>query len=329
MASSLFSFYSNAVSSAASRRDAMSGQRSSRTRRSASIVAASRSSSRSSTSPTSTKTKKPSSPSLPTLALPSLSFSFSLPKVVLPTFSSSSSGKAKVARAKEKLLSVIADSERGTKTASAASAGGTGDVQGPSRADVEAAIDELYAVAPRSCLFPSEKEISGRWRLVWTSEREVLWLIENSKKVFGANIGEVFQTLSLSSPSPSSSSSEENKGEARPELMNEVVFPPGGLFVVNSSAKVRGSDSSSGSDKVKGKGKENVAVGTRVDFKFSSARLDVAKVVDEDTGEFAPSFSLPLPPFGRGWFDTVVVDDVRIARDVRGDTLICVRDDDE
>jgi len=241
------------------------------------VVAAARSSSSTSTS---TSTKKPSAPSLPTLKLPSLSFP------TLPTFYS----KAKVTEAKDKLLELIAESERGTKAT-------------PSRSQIEAAIDALYSVAPRSSLFPTESQISGKWRLVWTSEREVLWLIENSKRIFGANIGEVFQTLELS----------EN---AKPQLKNEVVFPPGGLFLVNSSAKSRSEEDQE---------KKNT-IGTRVDFKFSAARLDVAKVVDEATGEFVPRFSLPLPPFGQGWFDTVVVDEVRIARDVRGDTLICVRE---
>jgi hypothetical protein len=37
--------------------------------------------------------------------------------------------------------------------------------------------------------------------------------------------------------------------------------------------------------------------------------------------------SVPLPPFGRGWFDNVYVDrDMRVARDSRGDTLVVVRD---
>lgn len=33
-----------------------------------------------------------------------------------------------------------------------------------------------------------------------------------------------------------------------------------------------------------------------------------------------------FPPLGKGWFDTIYLDkDIRIAKDVRGDTLIVAR----
>lgn len=126
----------------------------------------------------------------------------------------------------------------------------------------------------------------------------------------------MFQTLSLAESDDNNEEKPKPKSKT-PALINEIVFPPGGSFVVNSGARAR--------ESVENK----ETAGSRVDFKFSGARLDVAKV-DKETGECAPAFSLPLPPFGQGWFDTVIVEggpgcDLRIARDVRGDTLICVR----
>lgn len=261
---------------------------------------------RPSSSPSSTSTSRPSPRSTAAAAAAKKNAPLPFPSLpALPALPKFYSG-AKLSRAKAKLLDLVSRSERGTSPS------------GPSREEVEAAIDELYAAAPRSALFPLEKNpagIDGKWRLVWTSEREVLWVISNGKRLFGVEeVGEVFQTLSLAN-----NNSGDDGGKSTtttPALVNEIVFPPGGSFVVNSNAQARGPGTS---DKEKG------TVGSRVDFKFSGARLDVAKV-DKKTGECSPAFSLPLPPFGQGWFDTVVVDgDLRIARDVRGDTLICVR----
>lgn len=78
-------------------------------------------------------------------------------------------------------------------------------------------------------------------------------------------------------------------------LQNVITFPPDGAFLVNSGISIAG-------DK-------------RVDFKFNEAALKV-------NGN-----KIPFPPFGQGWFDTVYMDeDIRVAEDVRGDTLIVQRD---
>lgn len=54
----------------------------------------------------------------------------------------------------------------------------------------------------------------------------------------------------------------------------------------------------------------------RVDFAFTGARLLLPQ-----------GRTLHLPPFGKGWFDNVYVDDVyRVARDSRGDMLVVMRD---
>eukprot|EP00466_Bigelowiella_natans_P004429 jgi/Bigna1/129782/aug1.9_g4490 len=54
----------------------------------------------------------------------------------------------------------------------------------------------------------------------------------------------------------------------------------------------------------------------RCNFVFTSAEVKYAN--------FGP---FRLPPFGRGWFETVYMDsDLRVARDIRGDTLIVMKD---
>jgi len=54
---------------------------------------------------------------------------------------------------------------------------------------------------------------------------------------------------------------------------------------------------------------------SRVDFSFTSASLRLSN-----------GWTIPIPPFGRGWFDDVYVDTdggYRVSRDSRGDTLVC------
>ena len=81
-------------------------------------------------------------------------------------------------------------------------------------------------------------------------------------------------------------------------LRNEVVFSNGNTFVVDSVIEVTDE--------------------TRVEFRFTKAALNLLAPAEA---------SLPLPPFGRGWFDNVYVDgELRVARDSRGDTLVVVRD---
>jgi hypothetical protein len=81
-------------------------------------------------------------------------------------------------------------------------------------------------------------------------------------------------------------------------LQNVITFPPEGAFIVESSAFSSPNNNH------------------RVDFKFKSASLALPK-----------GKKLTFPPLGKGWFDTVYLDkDIRIAKDVRGDTLIVARD---
>ena len=88
-------------------------------------------------------------------------------------------------------------------------------------------------------------------------------------------------------------------GDAR-RLRNEVIYQRGNteiVFTVDASIE-------SVSEK-------------RVRFAFTSASI-----------RFGDFVRVPIPPVGEGWFENVYVDeDIRVSRDSRGDTLVCVRDD--
>ena len=152
------------------------------------------------------------------------------------------------------------------------------------RAEMEAAVDALIASrgnGGRANTRPSV--LTADWRLAWTSENETLFLLEKFPGGVGrAPITQAYQRIDVDAGT----------------LRNEVVFSNGNAFVVDSVIEVTDE--------------------TRVDFRFTGAKLNLAAPVEA---------SLPLPPFGQGWFDNVYVDgELRVARDSRGDTLVVVRD---
>lgn len=183
---------------------------------------------------------------------------------------------SRVAAAKKELRSLVDRSRRGTDA-------------GVPRKAVEAAVDALIEAAGPGRKPATAQEVSATWRLTWTSEKEVLWLIARAPSLFNTTVGDVLQSLDL------------RADPAAGTLSNAVEFPPAGLFLVASTAAVAA-----------GRARADPL---RVDFRFTAASLD------------CPLGLVPLPPVGKGWFDNVWADsDLRIARDVRGDTLICARD---
>eukprot|EP00271_Cylindrocystis_brebissonii_P005644 TRINITY_DN17803_c0_g1_i1.p1 TRINITY_DN17803_c0_g1~~TRINITY_DN17803_c0_g1_i1.p1 ORF type:complete len:306 (+),score=33.33 TRINITY_DN17803_c0_g1_i1:185-1102(+) len=77
-------------------------------------------------------------------------------------------------------------------------------------------------------------------------------------------------------------------------LRNIITFPPTGAFEVDASIEI--------------------ASDQRVNFRFQSARIKTE------------SRSFGVPPFGRGWFENVYMDeDIRVSKDSRGDVLITER----
>eukprot|EP00878_Enallax_costatus_P003582 GHUV01003796.1.p1 GENE.GHUV01003796.1~~GHUV01003796.1.p1 ORF type:complete len:213 (+),score=29.55 GHUV01003796.1:118-756(+) len=132
--------------------------------------------------------------------------------------------------------------------------------------------------AHRDVITTDSKLLSATWKLLWTTEKETLFILKNAP-IFGTKAGDVYQVIDV---------------EAK-RLQNVITFPPSGAFIVDSSISVEGPQ--------------------RVNFKFNSAKL---KTASRDFG---------VPPFGQGWFDTVYCDGtIRVAQDIRGDTLVVVND---
>ncbi|PRW59761.1 cytochrome P450 [Chlorella sorokiniana] len=122
-------------------------------------------------------------------------------------------------------------------------------------------------------------KLSATWKLLWTTEKETLWILKNAG-LFGTAAGDVFQVVDV-------------EGGL---LQNVITFPPEGAFIVDSAISTAGPQ--------------------RTQFQFNAA-----------TVKLPAGRKLPLPPFGKGWFDTIYVDDrIRVAQDSRGDMLVVARD---
>ncbi|KAI5647412.1 hypothetical protein M9H77_33417 [Catharanthus roseus] len=126
--------------------------------------------------------------------------------------------------AKNHLLSIISDQDRGLKTQS-----------DPEK--LESIIQAIDAVADvgRDTI-TTGSSLSATWRLLWTTEKEQLFIIKNAP-VFGTKAGDVLQIIDV-----------ENKS-----LNNVITFPPDGVFFVRSTIEIASSQ--------------------RVNFRFTSAVL--------------------------------------------------------
>ncbi len=174
------------------------------------------------------------------------------------------------------------------------------------KAQVFALVDELRA-QPQQQSFTEASLLSATWQLLWTSEQETLWILNNAG-LFGTKAGDVFQVIDVPTSRlqvlpwgvsqlgsvrgwpavlPRQSLGHASVGPAiaecadshhrmrpraatRPCTQNVITFPPEGAFVVDSSIHVDGPQ--------------------RVGFKFSAAKLQLPQ-----------NRVIPVPPFGQGW----------------------------
>ncbi|KAL1213559.1 putative plastid-lipid-associated protein 11 [Cardamine amara subsp. amara] len=168
-------------------------------------------------------------------------------------------------RAKRDLLELISDQDRGLRTQKDAT-----------KLDAIVNAIEAMAVIGRSSTTTGDS-LSATWRLLWTTEKEQLFIIEKAG-LFGTRAGDVLQVI-----------------DVKQRILNNVItFPPDGVFFVRSGIEI--------------------ASPQRVNFRFSSAVLR------------GRNWEIPLPPFGQGWFENVYMDDeIRVAKDIRGDYLIVDR----
>ncbi|KAK2650683.1 hypothetical protein Ddye_018172 [Dipteronia dyeriana] len=127
--------------------------------------------------------------------------------------------------AKQDLLSLIADQDRGLKTQ-----------KDPSkRSSIIEAIDAL-AVLGKDTVTTTADSLSATWRLLWTTEKEQLFIIEKAY-LFGTQTGDVLQVIDVD----------------KKVLNNVITFPPDGVFFVRSNIEIASSQ--------------------RVNFRFTSAVL--------------------------------------------------------
>ncbi|XP_031269696.1 probable plastid-lipid-associated protein 11, chloroplastic [Pistacia vera] len=167
--------------------------------------------------------------------------------------------------AKQELLNLISDQERGLKTQ-----------KDPAKLSAIIKAIDAMAVIGRD-MVTTDNSLSATWRLLWTTEKEQLFIIEKAN-LFSTQAGDVLQVIDV------------EKGV----LNNVITFPPDGVFFVRSDIEI--------------------ASPKRVNFRFTSAVLR------------GKSWEIPLPPFGKGWFESVYLDDdIRIAKDIRGDYLVVNR----
>ncbi|XP_027334817.1 probable plastid-lipid-associated protein 11, chloroplastic [Abrus precatorius] len=138
--------------------------------------------------------------------------------------STCSSVTAQSRSAREHLLTLIADQERGLRT----------QKDPTQRAAIVEAIDTMAVVGSGSVT--TGDSLSGTWRLLWTTEKEQLFIIEKAP-LFGTRAGDVLQVIDV----------------RKRTLNNVITFPPDGVFFVRSGIEI--------------------ASPQRVNFRFTSAVL--------------------------------------------------------
>ncbi|XP_020579219.1 probable plastid-lipid-associated protein 11 [Phalaenopsis equestris] len=112
-------------------------------------------------------------------------------------------------RAKADLLRLISSQERGLRTQTNPS----------KREEIIRAIDDLAVLGDGTVT--TDSSLSGTWRMLWTTEKEQLFIIKNAR-LFGTEAGDVLQVIDV------------EKG-----LLNNVItFPPSGVFFVRSEIEV-------------------------------------------------------------------------------------------
>lgn len=111
--------------------------------------------------------------------------------------------------AKRHLLRLISDQDRGLRTQS--------DPQKLSQ--IIEAVDSLAAIGKDTVT--TGESLSATWRMLWTTEKEQLFIIKNAS-FFGTAAGDVLQVIDVDKKS----------------LNNVITFPPDGVFVVRSDIQI-------------------------------------------------------------------------------------------
>ncbi|CAK7347835.1 unnamed protein product [Dovyalis caffra] len=126
--------------------------------------------------------------------------------------------------AKQHLLALISDQDRGLRTQN----------DPIKRSSIIQAIGAMAELGKDT--FTTDDSLSATWRLLWTTEKEQLFIIEKAP-LFGTQAGDVLQVIDVE----------------KKTLNNVITFPPDGVFFVRSIIEVASSQ--------------------RVNFRFTSAVL--------------------------------------------------------
>ncbi|KAI5070377.1 hypothetical protein GOP47_0014720 [Adiantum capillus-veneris] len=203
--------------------------------------------------------------------------------------STSSSSSSEAALARDDLLLLISDQQRGLAT----------QKDSNKRAQIIRVIDSLAALGT-DMTTTSHQSLSATWRMLWTTEKEQLFIIEKAH-LFGTQAGDILQVqvdyvfLFKTSLYQSLKFAHDLVIDVEGKKLNNIItFPPDGAFFVDSTIEVVNSQ--------------------RVNFRFTAAALR------------GSGWSIPVPPFGQGWFESVYIDEkIRVAKDIRGDYLVVDR----
>lgn len=164
--------------------------------------------------------------------------------------------------AKRNLLELISKEDRGVRTQKDAT-----------KRDAIVNAIESMAVIGRNSITTSDS-LSATWRLLWTTEKEQLFIIEKAG-LFGTSAGDVLQVI-----------------DVQKRILNNVItFPPDGVFFVRSDIQI--------------------ASPQRVNFRFISlfvflqislSLIDCILIFRFNSAVLrGKNWELPLPPFGKGW----------------------------
>ncbi|KAF5196694.1 Plastid-lipid associated protein PAP / fibrillin family protein [Thalictrum thalictroides] len=134
--------------------------------------------------------------------------SHKLARNIITASSSITSKEAQLA--KNDLLDLISNEERGIKT--------QGNLSKQSK--IIKAIEAMEILGKNSITTDSSS-LSATWRMLWTTEKEQLFIIKNAY-LFGTQTGDVLQVIDV------------EKGV----LNNVITFPPSGVFFVRSSIEI-------------------------------------------------------------------------------------------
>lgn len=112
-------------------------------------------------------------------------------------------------RAKQNLLELISEEDRGLRTQKDAT-----------KRDAIVSAIESMAVIGRSSITTGDS-LSATWRLLWTTEKEQLFIIEKAG-LFRTSVGDVLQVI-----------------DVKKRILNNVItFPPDGVFFVRSDIEI-------------------------------------------------------------------------------------------